>query len=105
MSYYEGVIFKLPRYTFETACTSKAPELETQDMKLEPPELGMWMNVVVRDLGGMKLVFAGEVDCVQGAIVQWLFVLLPQTIFTKVDMPIRKIASSSSRQGEVWLKT
>lgn len=69
MSHYEVVIFKSSRYSFETACTSKTSELETQDMKLEPPELGMWMNVVVRELGGMKLVFAGEVDCVQGAIV------------------------------------
>jgi hypothetical protein len=64
------MILKPHRYTFETACTSKTPGLATQDMEVEPPELGMWMSVAVRDIGGMKFVFAGEVDCVQGMIVQ-----------------------------------
>ena len=73
---YEGVIFRPSRYTFETACTSKAPELDTKNMKLEPPELRIWMSTVVRDLGGINLVFFEEVSCVRDAIVQWLSVLL-----------------------------
>jgi len=73
-------------------------------MEPEPPSLGMWMSVAVRDLGTMKFVYAGEVDCVQGMVVQCLFVLLPESIFTQEDMPVRKIVSLNLRQGEVWLR-
>ena len=71
-------------------------------MELELPELGMWMSVAVRDLGKIKFVYAGEVDCVHGMVVQWLFVLLPQSISIQVDVPVLKIVSLSLKQGEVW---
>ena len=101
---FRGMIFTPSRYTFEAAFTSESSELATQDVSLEPPELEMWMSVAVRDLGRMRFVYAGDVDCVQGMVVQLLFVPLPQSMFTQVDMLVRKTVSLSSRQGEVWLR-
>jgi RAT1-interacting protein len=52
------------RYTFEALCTSALPN--TADEDDASVDLTMWSSVATRTLGNLKLVFAGEVDCVRG---------------------------------------